>query len=41
MLLTHPLTREGQVEEIPFEPIESIVDVEPWPRGRIPKIVDE
>jgi hypothetical protein len=41
LLLFHPPTREGRVEEIPLEPIESIVDVEPGPRGRIPEIVDE
>jgi hypothetical protein len=41
LLLTHPPASESRVEEIPLESFESIVDVEPGPRGRIPEIVDE
>jgi len=41
LLLTYPPAREGRVEEIPLESIESIEDVEPGPRGTIPEVVDE
>lgn len=41
LMLTRPLDKEGRIEEIPCEDIESIHEVEPGPRGQPPEIVED
>lgn len=41
LMLTRPLEKEGRIEEIPREAIESVHDVEPGPRGQPPEIVED
>lgn len=39
LLITFPLAKEGSIEEIPLEAIESISKANPGPRGEPPEIV--
>lgn len=41
LLITHPIAKEGLIEEIPKDSIESIVTAKPGPRRQQPEIVDE
>lgn len=41
LLITHPIAKEGLIEEIPRDSIESIATAKPGPRRQQPEIVDE
>lgn len=41
LLITHPIAKEGLIEEIPKDSIESIATAKPGPRRQQPEIVDE
>lgn len=41
LLVTHPIAKEGRIEEIPREKIKSIEHAEPGPRRQAPRILEE
>lgn len=40
LLITHPIAKEGAIEEIPRKSIESISRAKPGPRGELPEIIE-
>ncbi|HUG07973.1 MAG TPA: hypothetical protein VMP13_03595 [Acidimicrobiia bacterium] len=41
LLITHPIAKEGLVEEIPRDSITSIDKAKPGPRSQLPEILEE
>lgn len=40
LLITHPIAKEGAIEEIPRDSIESIARARPGRRGELPEILE-
>ncbi|MFP3883741.1 MAG: hypothetical protein ACLFWH_15685 [Actinomycetota bacterium] len=41
LLITHPIAKEGLIEEIPLKSIESIDKAKPGPRREEPQVLEE